>query len=339
MAIYAGTGTPGRVYRYGGGTDWTLISGDLDKVVLCLCVYNGSLFAGTSTGVRGDFVRVGYLYKYAGGTTWDQVGSAFDEMVSSLVIHNGKLHIGVGTSGMKVYQLDGDNISSVYDQGGDTRGCRAMLSHENNLYQGDWLYDIIYQDGDIVLDPNVTGSWGSCIWDFAYHDGVIYAGAYRGTYWYGLGTSWNKYHGSPFTDPGVADQDIWAVDSFKGDIYFGSLSLYKSLSYDHVMTASDGQVLSLVNDGNTMYIGTGGELGYWDKSGIGRVYSYTGSGSPTLISGALDTGVQCLTLDGWNIWVKKSGAWQPVTDIWARKGGAWQPVSSVDVNKDGWKPI
>ena len=42
---------------------------------------------------------------------------------------------------------------------------------------------------------------------------------------------------------------------------------------------------------------------------------------------------------GFNIWVKKSGAWQPVTDIWARKGGAWQPVSSVDVNKDGWKPI
>ena len=42
---------------------------------------------------------------------------------------------------------------------------------------------------------------------------------------------------------------------------------------------------------------------------------------------------------GFNIWVKKSGAWQPVTDIWARKGGVWQPVSSVDVNKDGWKPI
>ena len=42
---------------------------------------------------------------------------------------------------------------------------------------------------------------------------------------------------------------------------------------------------------------------------------------------------------GFNIWVKKSGAWQPVTDIWVRKGGAWQPVSSVDVNKDGWKPI
>ena len=42
---------------------------------------------------------------------------------------------------------------------------------------------------------------------------------------------------------------------------------------------------------------------------------------------------------GFNIWVYKSGAWQPVTDIWARKGGAWQPVSSVDVNKDGWKPI
>ena len=43
--------------------------------------------------------------------------------------------------------------------------------------------------------------------------------------------------------------------------------------------------------------------------------------------------------DAWNIWVKKSGAWQPVTDIWAYKSGAWQPVSSVDVNKDGWKPI
>ena len=43
--------------------------------------------------------------------------------------------------------------------------------------------------------------------------------------------------------------------------------------------------------------------------------------------------------DGFNIWVYKSGAWQPVTDIWAHKGGAWQPVSSVDVNKDGWKPI
>ena len=40
-----------------------------------------------------------------------------------------------------------------------------------------------------------------------------------------------------------------------------------------------------------------------------------------------------------NIWVKKSGVWEPVTDIWAYKSGVWQPVSSVDVNKDGWKPI
>ena len=342
MALYAGTGTPGKVYRYNSGTDWTLISGDMDGAVLCLCSYNGVLYAGTGRRDSSD----GYLYKYMGGTTWEQVGGALDTQVSSLAIHNGNLYIGTGRNVMKIYRLDGDNVVLVYDRtGGYAYGGRSLFSHGGNLYQGDWLYDIIYRDNAIVLDPTVTGIWGSCIWDFAENGGVIYAGGYDGRYYYSSdGISWSNYRGAPFTAGDYPEDNIWAVDSFKGDIYFGCAALYKGTAHTHIWSSPGDKyinILSLLNDGNTMYIGVGGDLGFdiWPTSGY--VYSYTGSGSPALISGEFDGGVHCLAFhDAWNIWVKKSDEWIEVPEIWVKKGGVWNPVTEVWTKKGGvWNPV
>lgn len=348
MTVYAGTGSPGRVYRYGGGTNWTLISGDLDEVVLCLHSHGGSLYAGTSTGTGGG--GIGKVYRYDGGTTWTQVGGDLDQQAASLVTYGGDLIVGtVGTfgDGMKTYRLDGDNWVLRQNHGGDTRGTRAMAVIDGNLYEGDYYYDIIARNGSLVLDPNVSGVWGSCIWDFAQHGGVIYAGAYDGRYWYSSdGIIWSDYRGAPFTGHAYPGDMIWAVDSFNGDIYFGCKALYKTTSHTHVWTAPGDRrscILALLSDSNTMYIGVGNELGYESQTpDSGYVYSYTGSGSPTLISGALGHGVQVLCFHveaGWNIWVHKSGVWEPVTDIWVYKNGVWESVSAVDVYKEGWEKV
>ena len=43
---------------------------------------------------------------------------------------------------------------------------------------------------------------------------------------------------------------------------------------------------------------------------------------------------------GFNIWVKKSGEWIPVTEIWTKKGGVWQAVTDVSALKGGsWNPV
>ena len=335
MTLYAGTGQPGRVYRYDGGTTWTLVSGDLDAVVLCLCSHNGVFYAGTSTDIYG--AGIGKVYRYSSGTTWTQVGGDLDNQVASLITYNGNLIAGTSRDGMKTYTLDGSNWVLRQNHGHD--GTRSMAVIDGNLYEGDWFYDIIYRNGAIVLDPNVSGIWGSCIWDFAKHDGYIYAGAYAGTYFYSSnGINWTGVTIGDYS----YDDNIWAVESCHNRLYLGGANLRYITSPGGsetvVMTAS---VLSLLNYGGVLYIGTGEEYGWYAGFGAGAVYSYTGSGTPTLISGTLDGGVQVLytPVFGFNIWVYKSGAWQPVTDIWARKGGAWQPVSSVDVNKDGWKPI
>lgn len=71
--LYAGTmstsypmGGVGRVYRYDGGTSWTLVGDNLDNQVCSLAVYQGNLYAGTAwNGMK--------LYRYEGDTTWPQV--------------------------------------------------------------------------------------------------------------------------------------------------------------------------------------------------------------------------------------------------------------------------
>src|SRR4030042_1356094 len=51
--LFAGTGPyPAAVYKYLGGTSWEKITPDVDWslefAVLCLCEYNGELYAGTT---------------------------------------------------------------------------------------------------------------------------------------------------------------------------------------------------------------------------------------------------------------------------------------------------
>ena len=347
MTLYAGTGRPGRVYRYGGGTNWTLISGDLDEVVLCLHSHGGKLYAGTSTKFGNNSLAVGKVYRYDGGTTWTRIGGDLDRQAASLATYGEDLIVGTVGISMRTYRLDGDNWVLRQSHGGDTSGVRAMAVIDGNLYEGDYFYDIIARNGSLVLDKSVTGIWGSCIWDFADHGGAIYAGAYNGTYYYSSdGINWVTYSGAPFTDHDHPADNIWAVNSFKGDIYFGCRALYKTTSHTQVWTITGdirSHILALLSDSNTMYIGIGSELGYLSNTaGEGYVYSYTGSGSPSLISGMMGIGVQtlCFHTPGFNIWVKKGGEWIQVTEIWTKKGGVWQAVTDVSTLKGGsWNTV
>ena len=311
-----------------------MVASNLDQVVHCLATHNGVLYAGTQTevGVHGT----GYVYRYHGGTSWSQVGSSIDNGVMSLISHDGYLIAGTRSQGMKTYRLiDGD---WVLRSNLGFRGTRSMAVIDGNFYEGDFLRDKIFRNGDQVLDEA-----GSCIWDFAKHNGTLYACAWRGTYWYSTdnGVTWTDYSGAPFTDYELPANNIFSMDVFKGDLYFGCKGLIRG--HTHIWDApgnDESTISTMINDGNTMYLGIGGDQGYNSHLQPGYVYAYTGTGIPTLISPSLDDGVQVLFIvDGWNIWVYKSGTWHRVTDRWTYKGGTWQPVSSVDVNKDGWKPI
>ena len=61
----------GYVYRYDGGTIWTLVSEDLDRV-RSLIVWEGKLYAGTYRDTGGGVLR-GKIRRYDGGTTWTTI--------------------------------------------------------------------------------------------------------------------------------------------------------------------------------------------------------------------------------------------------------------------------
>jgi hypothetical protein len=80
----------------------------------------------------------------------------------------------------------------------------------------------------------------------------------------------------------------------------GQLWRYSEVSTDKIWQVpinNDNEgIISLATDGNTLFIGVGGEEGYYSAGGEGKIYAYDEQRGARLISPILSEGTQVLYL-------------------------------------------
>ncbi|BAP55850.1 hypothetical protein THII_1553 [Thioploca ingrica] len=132
----------GQVWRYNGGTNWTLV-GTMGTSVMDLITYRGALYAVVTDYMYrdGDY-KNGKLYRYQAPNNWTKVGglsyTGFRTAIVSSVSGRDEIIIG---------ELNTDAWSAY--------------SPEIGL--------------ELRSDPG-----GSCVWDFAEYNGAVYSGHYWG---------------------------------------------------------------------------------------------------------------------------------------------------------------
>jgi len=294
--LYAGTSNPGLVYRYLGGKAWQPISTkeelNNDFAVLCLAKYNGKLYAGTMSSPF-PASGVGRVYRYDGGTSWTLVGDNLDNQVCSLIVYDGNLYAGTAWNGMRLYKYTpGSTNCGINDW---TRvvdypswdGTRSLYIFHDLLLMGDIGYDRIgHWDGSNFY-PDQTQTTGSCIYDFQYYMGKVYASAYMGRMWQSTdGIHWNLVPGFDYYE-----DNMWELETFKGLLYMaynnGELRRSHGMTRGYLVYTAPDAIISMESDGSSLYFGTGGEAGalYGSKTdGIANVYRYDGTDGPILIS-------------------------------------------------------
>jgi len=296
--LYAGTSNPGVVYAY-DGTTWTAISGSLGYAVLDLIEFDGYLYAATMS-TSSPLSGIGKVWRYEGGTSWTLMGDNLDDQVCDLEEWNGDLYAGTAWNGGKLYRYDAasapHNTFVWVGNVGGWSGIRSLYpSSYGYLQLGDIGYDKFGRfDGTSFFYDAHLG--GSCIYDFAEFNNGLYGAAYIGRLHRSTnGVSW-------YNVLGYYDGNMWELEPFQGYLYLsydnGVLArLDTSHNWSHVWTGPDGIISMLADGDSVLYLGIGGEAGaYYGSStpGTGYVYAYTGSGAPTLLSGPMGTGVQCL---------------------------------------------
>ncbi len=271
--LYAGTmsaygwhdnvGSIGRVYRYDGGTTWTMVGDNMDAQVACLEVYDGSLYAGTAWGQ-------GRLYRYDGGTTWTMVVDY------------------TGPAPPSAYDWQG--FRSAYVWGGLLR-LGDIMHHNFGHYDG------------ITFTHDAHFGYCEGIYDYEVHGEYLYAASGESARLYRSsdGTTWSDFPSTVIGYQGYLQ--MWELETFGGYLYMslsnGTLQRWDGSSHSNVWSTSEGEgIISMEAslDFGNLFLGIGGEAGaYYGSSstGTGRVYSYDGT-TFQLISGDMGTGVQVL---------------------------------------------
>ena len=286
--VYAGSANPGVVYEYEGESAWAPISPTLGRAILSITEYDGTLYAGVQSASNR-----GQVYRYEGHGEWTLIGE-MDSQVASLAVYNDRLYAGTvgGARGLYVYDEDSNAWTRLFSYVG--AGIRTMKAWEqdNALYLGDYNSDRIFRyDGTTLVQVLARGR--SCIWDFEAYNGKFYAGAYYGVIYdtsngFNWGTMW------------IGGSNIWNLSQYMDKLYYGNgLGLWSYNGVNRVNEATIprdhyyNEILSLESDGADLYIGVGGEAGYYRRSGIGKVYRYDGDQLEP-ISGQMGSAVQVL---------------------------------------------
>ena len=286
LALYAGGSNPGIVFEYIGGTSWQTISPELGFAVLCLCEYDGDLYAGTMSGDN-----IGRVWRYDGGTAWTLVGDNMDGQVCALIVFRGSFYAGTAWGSGRLYRYDGGTTWTMVVDETSWSGFRSLYVWNNILYIGDIGFDLIghYDGTTFTFDADLGGS---CIWDFQVYNNSLYASAYYGAIHRSSdGTTWTTIRYGQ-------DHHSWELETFQGYLYLTTgpeLETYDGSDFSSVWSEPDqNEIISMTNATGTLILGTGEEAGYGGSGpGVGRVYTYDGN-EAWLISGDMGMGIQVL---------------------------------------------
>lgn len=155
--------------------------------VMALCVYDGSLYAGTFE-IGAD--ESGHVYRYAGGDRWEDCGAPYpSNAVSALAVHDGHLYAAashyrsrgsaMGDSentlpGGRVFRYAGDRVWEDCGKLGDIEAVYGLTTFKGHLYASS-LYApaglFRYEGGTAWTD---LGHPGGRIEALGVHDGHLY---------------------------------------------------------------------------------------------------------------------------------------------------------------------
>lgn len=268
-----GTTAPAAVYRR--GTDGWEQVGDVlaadGASVTDFATHDGTVYAALTTDTaQGD--GEGRVAAFD-GENWTTVGSGLADEVTSLAAYDGSLFAGVSYGRGRLYRYDGGSSWTRVVDRGDWQGVGAMEVFDGRLYLGDSLYDLFgYYDGSVFVQEADRG--GSCVYDFAVHDGELYASAYSGILYERRGGDWDRV-----LDDGY--EGILELESYAGDLYLG-LSDGRVRTFDPTTGARttvdtlDDSVVALSAGDGPLYAGSGQNAAEfeesWRSEGVGNVY-------------------------------------------------------------------
>ncbi|MBM4463373.1 MAG: hypothetical protein FJ012_08565, partial [Chloroflexi bacterium] len=322
-ALYAGSSYPGNVYRryLDDNSGWEVIGSNLGDAVLDLAEYEGRLYAGTMNPGNPDKPGSS-VYRYDGGSNWTEVGYfESGEQVSALAVFKGDLYAGTSWAGAKLYRYDGPGNWKVVWQDDWYVGVRSLYVWGGALFVGisEYKFDIIWRWDGTGAPQLVMKADGICIWDFGSYADKLYASAWHGNiYGSNNGTDWSTF--SNYIN-GDGARNIWDIEEFGGYLYAGTDwtgggpqegRLYRFDAAAENPTVPElvwwgpevskyAGILSMVADGPYLYLGTGGEAGYYQQAGgTGVVWRYDGASMEPFSEGMdMCKGIQslCLALD------------------------------------------
>jgi len=268
--IYAGTMSPGAVYRYDGGSTWTQVGYfGSSYQVSALAVFNGDLYAGITAGEAAMLLRYN-------GSTWDEVWADISYAgIRSLYVWDvdNCLYMGEYNSDT-IWRWDGvTDPEKVMDVGGSC--IWDFESYDGNLYASAWL-GYLYSSSDgvnwDVFSDYILADGQRNIWDIEALDGYLYAA----TDWTGSGPMQGRMYRF----------DSAAIDPSLPEIAFVTTD---------VLLPQFAGYLSMTTYGGDLYVGAGAEAGYYGYSGIGYVVKYDGTTPVKMPSGTyMGYGIQAL---------------------------------------------
>ncbi len=316
--LFAGGSNPAAVYNHIGGgcseEEWEKISPTDEGLgsqfaVLCLCEYNGDLYAGTMSASTSYPILMGWgkVWRYDGDSNWTQVGgpvgTVLDRQVSALVVYKENLYAGTSGGGGRLYRYDGGTTwTKVVDTTSGWSGFRSLyvgdIGGSDILYIGDFAVDRFghYDGTSFTEDENISGS---CVWDIEVYDSNLYASAYQGKLYRSSGPP--DFNWAEIED--IGGNNLWELEAFQGYLYVsdgpnlqrctdtGEGVEFDPPTNDPIFTEPDGDIISMVATENILILGTGDEAGYAvSDTGTGNVYIYDGTGVPQLVSDDVNMG-------------------------------------------------
>ena len=330
MTLYAGTGTPGRVYRYVSGTTWELISPDMGAVVLCLATHNGVLYAGISTGTYGS--GVGYVYKHISGSSWEVVGNIMAEFyMGNYRDYEDQPKTQLSGSSKNVfiwrgYSFEVERTITVKALLGGIRLLETAWVGHVALYEATAteIHNPSTSEYEYSVEPTSLLRYGTMN-SVGYKQVLnIEPVTLRPGRLYIIAQGAGQESTDPLQNPLCMGSVEWFDDDLNNEIVANTV-LSKLEPWEDIQWFK-------------AWIWNSNVLGFEPSSIVGETpVTRQTAGFADLASARPPIG---FLYDAWNIWVKKGGEWIQVTEIWTKKGGVWQAVTDVSTLKGGnWNTV